>query len=275
MSWPQLTLSLADLDRFYAIADEESGEKNNYSMSVASLMETVRQEMPKTEIGTLQEARNLLRALSFKFGNLHTDHYFKIGNRQDVRHHRDDFAPFYHGLLTSTKVFVVCADASFFHENAHSKCAWFPLDKEGRDMVPAKVGTGQRLNVWEFVTAEGLLPHPDGPFFSAPHPTFIASSDHLLGASAGTIFPPNTTQDADDIVGAIKRGIEAIEADPRSQNRIPVLLIDGARVNKTMPPDSINPNNVLSRECHFKSILLILKNFLSPLRFAVSDRNHR
>ncbi len=138
-------------------------------MSIALLLEAVKKEMPGTEIANLEEARRLLRALSFKFGNLHTDHYYKIGRRFDVVQHRRAFAPFYYSLLTSGKVWVICADASFFHENSHSKSAWFPQDEVGCDMVPAKVGTGQRLNVWEFLN-KGLLLHPDGtflfPFFS-------------------------------------------------------------------------------------------------------------
>jgi hypothetical protein len=133
-------------------------------MSIASFLEVVKKEMPDTEIADLEEARRLLRALSFKFGNLHTDHYYKIGRRSDVVQHRMGFAPFYYSVLTSGKVWVIGADASFFHENSHTKSAWFPQDEVGCDMVPAKVGTGQRLNVWEFITDTGLLLHPDGTF---------------------------------------------------------------------------------------------------------------
>lgn len=204
----------------------------------------MKREIPETEIASLDELRNLLRALTFKFGNLHSDHYYKIGNRPDVVQHRRKFAPFYLSLLTSPKVWVVCADASFFHENAHSKSAWFPQDVEGRDLVPAKVGTGQRLNVWEFVTRTALLTHPDGPLSFPPSPFLLSSFQISLGQSAGTIWPPNTTQDASDIIAAVKRGLEAIKNDPRSQGKIPVLVLDGAKVNKTMPPDAIQPQNV-------------------------------
>lgn len=148
----------------------ECGVKNNYSVSIRSLLETARSAMPRTEIATVEEGRSLLRALSFKFGNLHSDHYQKVGHRQDVLTHRSLFAPFYHSILESPRAFVTCADASFYHENAHSKRAWFPQDVKDSDLVPAKAGTGLRLNVWEFVTENGLLAHPDGTPFPCPSP---------------------------------------------------------------------------------------------------------
>lgn len=65
-----------------------------------------------------------------------------------------------------------------------------------------------------------------------------------LGRSAGKLFAHNTTQDADAIIEAFGRGIEAIKADPRSKKHIPVIVIDGARNNKTMSMDAINPQTV-------------------------------
>jgi hypothetical protein len=159
---PFLILYIADLNRFYEIALRESGQKNNYKMSTALLLKEIKKEMPETEVADLEEVRKLLRCLSFKFGNMHSDHYFKIGQRSDVVQHRNEFAPLYHSLLSSPKAWVVCADATFFHENAYDEHSWFTQSGEGGNLLPAKVGKGQRLNVWEFLTAEGLLLHPDG-----------------------------------------------------------------------------------------------------------------
>lgn len=65
-----------------------------------------------------------------------------------------------------------------------------------------------------------------------------------LGSSAGTLFPPNCTQDSNDIYAAMERGVAAIVADPRSKERIPVLVIDGPNVNIAMEEDAIIPSAV-------------------------------
>lgn len=54
-----------------------------------------------------------------------------------------------------------------------------------------------------------------------------------------------STQTADDIVAAVTRYVEAINALDLS-GKIPVLLLDGAKVNKTLPSTAINPNKVRS-----------------------------
>jgi len=64
------------------------------------------------------------------------------------------------------------------------------------------------------------------------------------GSSAGTFFPPNSTQDSNDIYAAIERGVAAMRADPRSKERIPVLVIDGPHVNIAMEDDAIIPSAV-------------------------------
>lgn len=59
------------------------------------------------------------------------------------------------------------------------------------------------------------------------------------------MYEAGTTQKADDMVEAVRRGVEAVRAKDLD-GRIPVLLLDGAKVNKTMPAIAINPNKVCS-----------------------------
>lgn len=222
------------------MALERRSKKYHYKMSAAALRALIAQEMPRNEIVSDDEMRKLLRALAFSLANLHSDHYFKIAQRLDVVHHRSCFAPFYLSIQESPRVWWIAGDASFFHENSHSELAWVPLDVPNADMIPCRVGAGQRLNVWEFVTKEGILRHPDG----APFELVFRSSDRCSGNSAGTVYPPNTTQTADDMFVTFQRGIEAIRADSRFDTTIPVLIIDGAKINKTFPVDVIWPENV-------------------------------
>ena len=137
-------------------------------LSAATFLEAVKNEIVDTEISNLAEARDILRVLAFKFGHLHTDHYYRVGRRADVVHHRGLFAPLLRSVLKSPRVWLIEADASFAHENAHSDNGWFSLDEEEDDLMPARTGTGRRLNMCEFVTEEGLLWHPDGASFSSP-----------------------------------------------------------------------------------------------------------
>jgi len=131
-------------------------------MSAALLLDRVRQKMPLTEIASEEETRHLLRVLAFKFGHLHTNHYYKVAHRDDVVHHRSLFAPFYRTLLEDRKVWLLTADASFFHQNAKRGLSWFPLDVENGDLADFGTGTGQRLNVWEFCSESGILTFADG-----------------------------------------------------------------------------------------------------------------
>lgn len=132
------------------------------NFSAKKLRSAIAQKMPVTEIASDREVRDLLRALAISIGNLHSDHYYRISHREDVILHRDQFSPLYLSLHHSARVWLINGDASFFHENAHSERGWIPLDVKDSDLISCGTGAGQRLNVWEFVTEEGLLRHPDG-----------------------------------------------------------------------------------------------------------------
>ena len=142
--------------------------------------------MPETEIDTADETRDLMRVLAFKLVHLHSDHYYKIAQRADVVHHRGLYAPLYHSLLNSEKVWVLNGDASFFHENDRSDIVWLPMDISFSDLQDFGTGTGKRLNAFEWVAEEGLLRHPDG---STPYFRLFGLINSIIGASAGTIYP--------------------------------------------------------------------------------------
>lgn len=243
LSFPRHSYTyLVPLHRIYHIAFFYSGKESDWEMSIASLKAEIDKEIPQNDICSIDDLRKLLHCLSFKFGNIHSDHYYKIGNREDVLYHRAQFAPVYTSILESKKVWTIFGDASFLHQNAHRHRAWFAQDVEHADLAPFGTGTGQRLNVWEFVTEDGLLCFPDG----RPHISSFLYAYLMLGASAGTIYDPNTTQNADDIVRAFEKGIRAVKLDARyHRNDLVVIVIDGAKVNKTMPIDAINPKKVL------------------------------
>lgn len=97
-----LLFPIANLHEFNAFAKREAGEKNNYSISIASFLEVVRTEMPAAEITHLDQARRLLLSLAFKLDSLHVDNPDKIGPRADVVQQRMRFAPFYYSLLPSS-----------------------------------------------------------------------------------------------------------------------------------------------------------------------------
>lgn len=154
--------SLASLARVRDIARNIINDGSVSELTAARLMEAIREEMPDTEVASLEEVLNLLHVLAFKFGNLYSDHYYKIGQRADVVYHRSKFAPFLLSLYRSGEAWVVHADASFTYENAHSARAWFSLDEEYDNLINVRPGVGRRLNMWEFVTNDGILWHPDG-----------------------------------------------------------------------------------------------------------------
>jgi hypothetical protein len=233
--------TLADLLRVYHIAVGLHREESNFKLSAHMLLEAIKEDMHNTEVASVEEARDLLRVLSFRLAHLHSDHYYNIGNRDDVMHHLSLFAPFYLSLLRSSNVVVFCGDATNFNENDHSNLAWIPMCEKNSDLAHFGTGVGLRMNVFEFACKEGIVFHPDGVFYSFPPSPLVKL---YLGRSAGTIYPFGTTQDADDIYRAVQRFVAAVRDAPRYEGKLKVLLIDGAPVNKTLPDDAINPSKV-------------------------------
>lgn len=265
-----LTFPVANLVRVRDIARNVITSGHRRELTGTTLLDEIKAEMAESEISSPREARDVLRALAFKFGNLHSDHYRRIAARADVQFHRKLFAPLLLSELKSPKTWVIHCDASFTNKNAHADMGWFSLDEEGDDLTQAGIGLGGRLNMFEFVTEDGILWHPDGSTSFQSKFAPFALSDVVVGKSAGTIFPPNSVQTDDDIVRAVQRGIEAIKADPRSKSHIPILSIDAATVNKTMEPDAIFPSNVrLMLSVYI--ILYAIRYLLTILQMNLSD----
>lgn len=125
-----------------------------------------------------------------------------------------------------SRVYFAVADASFLYENSFSNEAWCSRAEPDGDLIDAKPGKGRRYNMMEFLDKEGLLTHPDGH-------------------SAGTFFGTSQTQDSREFLRGLERGCEAIAAKATaSGGKVAVLLIDGARTQKTMPGDAISPGDM-------------------------------
>lgn len=157
-----LILVVADLGRVRDIIRSQLDVSRAHDVSLEQFLAAVTAAVPTTEIASPKELGSLLRALAFKFGNLHSDHYYKIARRLDFVNHRCQFAPMLLSLLRSDSVWVLHADGSYTNENDHSARGWISLDVEHDDKISAGAGVGRRLNMWEFTTEDGLLWHPDG-----------------------------------------------------------------------------------------------------------------
>ncbi len=194
-------------------------------LSALRILNSLKESFPNTEIMTPEEMSDLMKALGFKWGHLHSSYYIRISRRLDVISHRHDSIPILHELMTNKKYYYANYDWSFEYENDISKSAWISLAQEGSDLVDSKPGKGRRFAFCEFMTPTGILRHPDGK-------------------SAGTILTSNQTLGSDDILRTIRRGFEAISNQPevKSGKRIPVLHL--ARNQTTKEPDYINPNEM-------------------------------
>jgi hypothetical protein len=169
-----------------------------------------------------------MKALSFKFANIHIGYYIRVSQRFDVIAHRDQYIPLLRLAMTDPRFFYINVDWSFFYENAFTKHAWIPLTEPNSDLLEdGKPGKGQRLGSCEFIIHTGLLQHPDG-------------------GSAGTIFEIGEIVDGDKVLDCISRGCVAIRNHPavKDHGLIPVLVIDGARTNTTKPKGFIEPSKM-------------------------------
>lgn len=211
---------LAELYEWVSVHSHEKGKPRLSSM----ILEQVRQMFPQTEVSSCEEMRNLLKSLAIRWCNLHSAYYASIAKRADVVEHRAQFLPIALMCFGDSRVYFVVSDSSFMHENAFSKEAWCAMPKPGGNTVDAKPGKGPRVNVMEFLDKDGLVRHPDGK-------------------SAGTHFGTNNTQDSQDFLRGLERGCQGIQAKALSRGcKVTVLLIDGARTQKTMPNDAIDPS---------------------------------
>jgi len=130
------------------------------------------------------------------------------------------------GLKIPRGVYFVVGDASHLYENAHAKEVWCALPESDGDLIEARPGVGRRLNQYEFMDPDGIVRHPDGN-------------------SAGTHYDASLTQGRDDFLRALECGCVAIRAKSDWLGaKTAILLLDGAKVQKTMSEDAINPHHI-------------------------------
>lgn len=214
------------LRALYEWVVSQSHPKGQRRLSALAILGHVRRDYPQTEIDSVEELRKILKCLSIHWSNLHSNYYWLVHKRRDVILHRSLYLPYALLCHEDPRVYFAVGDGSFFHENELADHAWCARAEKDGDMIEGRVGVGRRVNVFEFITKAGIIRHPDGK-------------------SAGTQFYPNEIQGSKEFLVALKRGCEAIQAAARAQGSVvSVLLLDGARTQKTMPQDAINPNDM-------------------------------
>ena len=67
--------------------------------SALRILSSVRDQYPSTEISTPEDMSDLMKALGFKWGHLHSSYYFRISRRFDVICHRGLAIPILHEFL--------------------------------------------------------------------------------------------------------------------------------------------------------------------------------
>jgi hypothetical protein len=200
--------------------------KGKQRLSASEILKHVKEWAPNTEIGSLEELRYLMKALSIRWSNLHSSYYIKISTRFDVVEHLKAFIPLAQMCFEDHRIYLVASDCSYLNENTYSNMAWCSRAEPNGDLIDAKPGTGRRINMMEFLDRDGLVRHPDGK-------------------SAGTIFGIGETQDSKEILRGLRRGLEAIRHKADSNGiRLVVLLLDGAKNQKTLPKNAINPSTM-------------------------------
>lgn len=214
------------LAELYAWLKGSSHPKGRQRLSTSKILEETRVLFRRTEIATVKEMRDVMRVLSFRWATLHSGYYKRISLRPDVLSHLKVFTSFALLYFESPSVYLVSADSSFLYENNSPREAWCPLAEVDGDLVDSNAGKGVRFNVFQAIDRFGLLLHPDGK-------------------DAGTIFEDGATQDRNDIQVAVRRICEAMAAKNLGPGvKARVLLIDGAKTQKTMAPDAIDPNDM-------------------------------
>ena len=237
LSSPDLA-PLKPLCDFIAENSLRNVEDNFRNLSVAAFLVKLREEpiFLNTEIGSEDELRRLLKAMGFKWSNIHPDYYERIFDRPDIVAHRERVIPLLYLLETDSRYFAVFADASHSNQNDMAPHGWVDLTVRNSNLLSADSGKGRRLTWWTAMSQFGILVHPDG-------------------ASAGTVLPVQGVMDHLVAYECIERTCEAMVQAQERRNRIPVLIIDGATVQKMFRPSAAVPKLVvLYHVCLFRLI---------------------
>ncbi len=119
------------LDRAVMWIEDNSKPTAAKPLSALRILNSLRERFPETEIASPQEMCDLMKALGFKWGHLHSSYYIRISRRADVISHRHDCIPILLEFMTNDKYLYVNYDWSFENENDISKFAWISLAQEG------------------------------------------------------------------------------------------------------------------------------------------------
>jgi hypothetical protein len=106
--------------------------------------------------------------------------------------------------------------------NSHG---WIDKTKPYGDQLPSGAGLGPRVNFWVFLTRHGILEDENKD-------------------SVTTLTPVNYTMENRDIIQYIERGARALSLHPLARDKLKVICIDGAQINKMLPSDAILPTKM-------------------------------
>jgi hypothetical protein len=219
--------SLARLCTYIGENSLRNAQYHNKNLSAATLLDMVRhkKEFVGTEVNTEEELRHLLRALGFKWSNLHPDYYERIFVRDDVVRHRQVVVPLLEFVLNSPRCFTAFADFSHCNRNDMEAQGWCDLTIRNSNLLPAPTGVGTRLTWFTLLSTEGAVLHADGGL-------------------AGTVLQPQAIVDHVVARQCFVRAAQALAERARAAGKCPVLVVDGASVQKMFPSDAIVPSLV-------------------------------
>ena len=157
--------------------------------------------------------------------NLHPDYYERIFSRADVISHRRLVVPLLEFVLTSPRCFTAFADFSHCNRNDMDAHGWCDLTIRNSNLLPAPSGKGTRLTWFTVLGSEGALQHSDGNL-------------------AGTVLPPQAIVDHHVARQCFDRAAQALAEQAKKEKKWPVLVVDGASVQKMFASGAIVPSLV-------------------------------
>lgn len=185
---------------------------------------TERYPLVREEFVNVKSFRRFLKDLGFKWASIKNGYYRLVFIRPDVVAHRQLFSPLLLALMQRPDRFlVIFGDASHCNENDISSHGWICEYDADHRFKKIGAGKGRRLNLYNWISRFGLIKSGGGE-------------------DAGTMQVSQSTLNQDAIVAIGQRLIDALKE--KNDDRIIVVILDGATNQKVLPADSIDPQNV-------------------------------
>jgi hypothetical protein len=135
------------------------------------------------------------------------------------------FLPLLEYCLNSPHCFSAFADFSHSNRNDMDKHGWCDLTIRNSNLLPASTGVGTRLTWFTVLSSVGAVLHRDSGL-------------------AGTILDPQAIVDHNVARKCFERAADALSQHAKALGRWPILIVDGASVQKMFTSDAIVPSSV-------------------------------